>query len=120
MTLFLVAAAAPAAAPDPVTAQQMVDRQRGEVQTQLGLRCSRGSEDEEIVVCGRRSRDGPAGSALRIPYVPEPGRRIPGEGNFDGGGCIRLCQSQVGIDFNTRDGGKVGSIVRGIKNALDK
>jgi hypothetical protein len=55
-----------------------------------------------------------------VPYVPEPGRRIPGEAVVDSGGCIRLCHQPVTIEiFNSKGGGAVGSVVRGIRRALE-
>jgi hypothetical protein len=116
LALLLVAQSAPGA----VTAEQAMARHQTEVDAKSGLKCPRGGDGEEIVVCGRRPGSAPPGSEFRVPYVPEPGRRIPGEAVVDGGGCIRLCHQPVTIEiFNSKGGGAVGSVVRGIRRALE-
>ena len=111
--LLLIAAAA-AAAPDPVTAEELVQASRQELQVQLGLKCPKQGEGDEIIVCGRRSGEGRKGSEFRIPYVAEPGRRIPGEPSSDGGGCIRLCHQPVTIPLH-----KIGPALARIMEALE-
>ncbi len=88
------------AVPDPVTAEAAVKTQRSEMRVLTGMDCPPSQEGEEIVVCGRRGgADGAGGSArFRVPYQPEPGRRIRGEGSADGGGCMRLCHQPLTID----------------------
>ncbi len=93
MALLLLAAAS-----DPVTAEEAVKIQRIEMRTLTEMDCPRPGEGEEIVVCGRRSPDRGGRSGFRVPYVAEPGRRIPGEGSADSGGCMRLCHQPLTID----------------------
>lgn len=113
VTAFLLIAAAGGAPADPVTVEERVEASRRDLQVQLGLKCPAPGEGDEIVVCGRRSRDERPGSEFRIPYVAEPGRRIPGEPSRDAGGCMRLCHQPVMIPLH-----KVGSAVQRIKEAL--
>jgi hypothetical protein len=117
MPALLLIAAVQAAASDPVSAEGALKTQHSEMRLLTEMDCPRG-DNEEIVVCGRRGGDAASAAKLRIPYQPEPGRRIPGEASFDGGGCMRLCHRPVEI-FNTRDGGAIGAVVRGIKGALE-
>ena len=111
---LLLVAAAPAAAPDPVTAEEVVEAHRREFDARLGLKCPRDGEDADIVVCGRRPEDGPGAGGFRVPFTPEPGRRIRGEANFDGGGCMRLCPQPVMIPLH-----KIPSFIRRVKEALE-
>ena len=110
MLALLPLIAAQAAAPNPVTAEQALEIYKTNFKLQdIGCR----SEDdlEAIVVCGRRDPDDSGPNSLRVPYVPEPGRRVPGEPKFDGGGCMRLCHQPVQVDVV-----KVGrGIVKGVK-----
>jgi hypothetical protein len=115
---LLLIAAAQAAAADSVSAERAVKTQHSEMRVLTEMDCPRSGDAEEIVVCGRRTGDAATAVRLRIPYQPEPGRRIPGEANFDGGGCMRLCHRPVEI-FNTRDGGAIGALVKGIKQVLE-
>jgi hypothetical protein len=117
---LLLLAAAQAAAADLTSAEAALKTQHSEMRTLTEMDCPRSGEGEEIVVCGRRSPDRGGRSGFRVPYVAEPGRRIPGEASSDGGGCMRLCQRPVTIDlFNTGDGGAIGKAVRGIREALE-
>ncbi len=112
LVLLLAAQSAP---PGAVTAEQAIEAQAEEVGTTTGLKCPRGGEGEEIVVCGRRRGEGPPGSEFRIPYVAERGRRIPGEPTFDGGGCMRLCPQPVTIPV-LKIPGFIGKIVERLKD----
>ncbi len=117
---LLLLVAAQSAAADPVSAEAAAKTQHSEMRLLTEMDCPRSGQGDEIVVCGRRSRDAATAANLRIPYDPEPGRRIPGEAGFDGGGCMRLCQRPVTIDlFSTSDGGAIGKAVRGIREALE-
>jgi hypothetical protein len=111
---LLLVAAAPAAAPDSVTAENVLEAHRKEFDARLGLKCPRDGEDADIVVCGRRPEDGPGGGGFRVPYKAEAGRRIPGEASFDGGGCMRLCAQPVMIPLH-----KIPSFIRRVKEALE-
>ena len=102
------------AAPNSVTAEQALETYKTEFKLP-DPRCAPGDDAEAIVVCGRRDPDDSGPKALRVPYVPEPGRRVPGEVSFDGGGCMRLCHQPVQVDVF-----KVGrAIVKGVKNLVE-
>jgi hypothetical protein len=106
--------AAQSAAPNAVTAEQALETYKIEFKLP-DPRCASDRDPEAIVVCARRDPDDSGPKALRIPYVPEPGRRIPGEVSFDGGGCMRLCYQPVQVDVF-----KVGkAVVKGVKYLLE-
>lgn len=79
-------------------------------------RCPRGSDGEDIVVCGRADD-----SNMRVPYEPVPGEvhHIPGDLPTGGeamaaGGCLRLCSQPVMIDVI----GTARALARGIDRLL--
>ena len=85
------------APPDPLG--DIAARQRAEE-----ARCQRDGGDA-IVVCGRR--DGEAGRRLPLPIERDPGEVGPRIGEAPTGSdalsaerCIRLCQSQVGVNLD--------------------
>jgi len=105
-----------AAAAQTVTAEQAMSNYRKVIKTTRELDCPRGGGDE-IVVCGNQ---GVSETQQYLPPLPtpsrEPGDRIKGEANFDGGGCIRLCHQPLKIDVI-----KAGkSIAKGIRRILGK
>jgi hypothetical protein len=71
---LLAAAAGPASALPPATADEALARQQSGLQRSLGLDCDRAGG--EIVVCGRL---GPDPNRLPLPVPPEPGARRSGE-----------------------------------------
>lgn len=79
-------------------------------------RCPRGSDGEDIVVCGRADDAG-----MRIPYEPVPGEvhRIAGDipggpGAMAAGACLRLCPQPVMIDVI----GTIRALSRGVDRLL--
>ena len=54
MAAILIAAYAPAAAPDPVTAEQVIAKYQ-ETFNLVNRRCAAAPGEEEIIVCGRRT-----------------------------------------------------------------
>lgn len=60
----------PAAAFEPVTIEQLIERQRAEVEAAIRPTCDRGDE-EDIVVCGAREDQ----RRFRVPPLAMPGAR---------------------------------------------
>jgi hypothetical protein len=78
--LLLLGWATAGTAAGPVTADQAMARYREAFQPVEALRCPRGAEGDEIIVCGRR--EGPDPNRLPLPVEREPGERVhllPGE-----------------------------------------
>ena len=75
--LLTIALAAPAAAAQPVTAEEAMIRYREFIEPVAIVDCPRPSTPDEIVVCGRPEARDPN----RLPFDPEPvpGERIRGE-----------------------------------------
>lgn len=98
-------AAAPAAAPDP-TAEEALAAWDAEFDAVMAdarsrRRCPRGSNGEDIVVCGRADDQ-----TMRVPYEPVPGEvhHVAGDLPTGGeamaaGGCLRLCSQPVMVDI---------------------
>ena len=115
MLALLPLIAAQAAVPGAVTAEQALEVYKTNFKLP-DARCLSEEDPEDIVVCGRRDPDDAGPTSLRVPYVPEPGRRIPGEPLADSGGCMRLCHQPVQVDVF-----KVGSaIVKGVRSLLEE
>ena len=76
IAFLALAAAAPALAAEPPSAEEALARQKAGLSRTLGLDCSRQSAGGDIVVCGRSGRD-----PHRLPFdpEPEPGDRHAGE-----------------------------------------
>lgn len=69
---------APAAA-QPATIEQLIERQRADVETALRPACDRAGDEEEIVVCGTREDDSRYRVPLLVPPGASPGRSAGGE-----------------------------------------
>ena len=105
----------------PATAEEALSSYRTVIKPLAQLDCPK-AEGEEVVVCGRR-RDQP--DPYRIPSdasgsAPARGEPMSGGAAMGAGGCLRLCQSSVGITFDTRDGGSAARLAEGVKRMLGK
>ena len=76
--LAAVLAAAPAGA-QPTTIEQLIERQRAEVEAAVRPACDRGSGEDEIVVCGAREDEGRYRVQPLAMPGESPGRRAGGE-----------------------------------------
>lgn len=119
---LLLLAGAPAAAEQPLTAEQALNNYRSALKPTAELDCPRGNEPDEIIVCGARDES----RLYRVPYVPEPGKRIAGEpvpavsltreeactniGQSRGCGHVDLLGIALGIAKNRRKGADRGGI----------
>ena len=101
MTAILLAASAPAPAPDPVTAEQVIAR----YQETFGLvnrRCAAAPGEEEIVVCGKRT-----GTQSQRVVLPEDSDRTgPVRGDTPTGmsamnnePCISRCKQPLSVNI---------------------
>jgi hypothetical protein len=99
MLALLGTVAGPVAAQQATTAEEAEARFRQVFAPTKVLDCPEAKGDE-IVVC---AREGEHPARLPLPIEPEPGRIVRGEasgmGAMAAGGCLRLCQSSVGIDL---------------------
>ncbi|MFL6845740.1 MAG: hypothetical protein ACJ8ER_12760 [Allosphingosinicella sp.] len=118
LAAVLLAAAAPAAAQPPLSAERAIEVQREGLRESVGTApCPRGANGEDIVVCGRRGADP---NRLPLPVEPLPGERehlLPGElprAQASFSTCVIACEPH-GIQVNPILVFKVGrKIVRHI------
>lgn len=99
MLVLLSTTAGPLAAQPAVTAEEAEANYRKVFAPTKVLDCPEAKGDE-VVVC---ARTGEHPARLPLPVAPEPGSVVRGEATGTGamaaGGCLRLCQSSVGIDL---------------------
>lgn len=110
LLLLSLGAASLAPAQAPLTADQAMETYRRAFQAPDQLDCPRG-EDEDIVVCGRRT-DGADSNRLPLPVAPDPGTRVAGEpvGAVEAAGTRETC-STVGPNQNCGGGLPVFAVV---------
>ena len=103
--MFMAAALPGAATAQTITADQALESYRDQFRPVADAGCPTATGEGEIVVCGRR--DGEAGRRLPLPIERDPGEVGPRIGEAPTGSdalsaerCIRLCQSQVGVNLD--------------------
>ena len=101
MAAILIAAYAPVAAPDPVTAEQVIARYREEFNL-VDPRCETTPGEEDIVVCGRR----PGNQSQRVVLPENSDGSAPVRGDAPTGmsamnnePCISRCPQPLRIDI---------------------
>ena len=99
-----------------ISAEESIEMQRVQLRAITRLGCPPEAGDEDIVVCGRGSGAGST-QGYRVPYVSEPGRRLPGEmpSGMDALGadrCLSACQGAAMISLQ--------SIVRALRRGIER
>ncbi len=91
--------ASEAASAEPLTAEQAMENYRETFEPVSALECPKPSDEEEIIVCGRRPGDA---DPNRLPIVPPraAGARIPGEpATMAAFKCLHSCHQPLRIDL---------------------
>ena len=98
---ILIAAYAPAAAPDPVTAEQVIANYRERFDL-VNPRCATTPGEEDIVVCGRRAGN----QSQRVVLPEDPDRTGPVRGDTPTGmsamnnePCISRCPQPLQVNI---------------------
>jgi hypothetical protein len=90
--LLLISGSSASAEPRYVTAEEGMEIHRKTFAVTRPGSCAAAKDAQEIVVCGQVSRD------YRVPYEPEPGARVAGEGSGAAAlGCLRMCPQPVDV-----------------------
>ncbi len=90
--LLILAESSTSAQPRQVTAEEGMEIHRRTFALAPEKKCPTAENPDEIVVCGRVARD------YRVPYAPELGDRVPGEGPGEAAfGCLRMCSESVDL-----------------------
>lgn len=126
--LPLAALAAPAAlAAQSPTPEEAIEAQRAEIAEVVRQVCPTGTnphDPDNVVVCGRRPREGGPGDYRVPPSVRAPGEVASGSGleAMSAGGCLRLCPQPVVLPLLTirfgGPGGRSRTAVDEIRDAL--
>ena len=100
---------------EPLTAEQAIETYRATFEPVSALECPKPTDEEEIVVCGRRPGQA---DPNRLPIVPprDAGARIPGEpATMAAFSCLHSCPQPLKV--NLIQAAKVGRKV--IRHILD-
>jgi hypothetical protein len=84
---------------EPLTAEQAIEAYRETFEPVSALDCPKPSDEEEIIVCGRRPGQA---DPNRLPIVPPraAGARIPGEpATMAGFSCLHSCPQPLKLDL---------------------